>query len=398
MGRTVSRTRENAEYAQNRSARRTKEKSHMFYDYSLLFLVVFLACFGLVMIYTSSYYSAQLAKGDSMYYLKRQGLLVIAGIVAMLIVSKIDYRILLKKIKGIRLSVVMFLYIVTILLLLYVLFFGIELNGARRWIGLGPLGTFQPSDFAKMTAVLTTSYIIYLSPKIVNSFLGFIKVMIIELPVIALIAAENLSTAIVVSAIVAGICFVASKKKMYFIVAGILFAAAIGLYIALGMITGSSGFRAQRIDIWLNVETHEKGYQILQGLYAIASGGIFGKGLGQSLQKLGYVPEAQNDMIFSIICEELGLLGAIAIIAIFMMLLWRILIIAISAPDLFGGLICTGVLVQIAIQVIMNIAVVTNSMPSTGVPLPFISYGGTAVAILLVEMGIVLSVSNQIKQ
>lgn len=128
MGRTVSRTRENAEYAQNRSARRTKEKSHMFYDYSLLFLVVFLACFGLVMIYTSSYYSAQLAKGDSMYYLKRQGLLVIAGIVAMLIVSKIDYRILLKKIKGIRLSVVMFLYIVTILLLLYVLFFGIELN------------------------------------------------------------------------------------------------------------------------------------------------------------------------------------------------------------------------------------------------------------------------------
>lgn len=263
---------------------------------------------------------------------------------------------------------------------------------------MGPLGTFQPSDFAKMTAVLTTSYIIYLSPKIVNSFLGFIKVMIIELPVIALIAAENLSTAIVVSAIVAGICFVASKKKMYFIVAGILFAAAIGLYIALGMITGSSGFRAQRIDIWLNVETHEKGYQILQGLYAIASGGIFGKGLGQSLQKLGYVPEAQNDMIFSIICEELGLLGAIAIIAIFMMLLWRILIIAISAPDLFGGLICTGVLVQIAIQVIMNIAVVTNSMPSTGVPLPFISYGGTAVAILLVEMGIVLSVSNQIKQ
>ena len=276
MGRTVSRTRGSAEFTQRRETGRTKEKSHMFYDYSLLFLVVFLACFGLVMIYTSSYYSAQLTKGDSMYYLKRQGLLVIAGIVVMLIVSRIDYRIFLKKIKGIRLSLVMFMYIVTILLLLYVLFFGIDLNGARRWIGLGPLGTFQPSDFAKMTAVLTTSYIIYLSPNIVNSFMGFVKVMIIELPVIALIAAENLSTAIVVSAIVAGICFVASKKKMYFIVAIVLFAVAVGGYIALGTITGSSGFRAQRIDIWLNVETHVKGYQILQGLYAIASGGIFG--------------------------------------------------------------------------------------------------------------------------
>ena len=227
--------------------------------------------------------------------------------------------------------------------------------------------------------------------------MGFVKVMIIMLPIIGLIAAENLSTAIVVTAIVAGICFVASKKKMYFLVAGGLFATAVAGYIALGTFMGS-GFRAQRVQIWLNVETHPKGFQILQGLYAIASGGMFGKGLGQSMQKLGYVPEAQNDMIFSIICEELGLLGAIAIIFIFLMLLWRILIITISAPDLFGGLICCGVLVHVAIQVIMNVAVVTNSMPSTGVPLPFISYGGTAVAMLLVEMGMVLSVSNQVNR
>lgn len=396
MGRTVSRVRREDGYAEDGETHRTREKGHVYYDYSLLFLVLFLASFGLVMIYSTSYYSAELVQNDSMYYLKRQALLVVAGTIAMLVVSKMDYRLLLGKIKGIKISFIMCIYFLTLGLLIYVLLFGIELNGAKRWIGLGPLGTFQPSDFAKIAAILVTSYIIYLSPKIVNSFTGFVKVVVIMLPIIGLIAAENLSTAIVVSAIVAGICFVASKKKMYFLVAGGLFVAAVAAYIILGTFTGT-GFRAQRIQIWLNVETHVKGFQILQGLYAIASGGMFGKGLGQSVQKLGYVPEAQNDMIFSIICEELGLLGAIAIIAVFMMLLWRILIIAISAPDLFGGLICSGVLVHVAIQVIMNIAVVTNSMPSTGVPLPFISYGGTAVAMLLVEMGMVLSVSNQVK-
>lgn len=397
MTKTMSRTRQDRGYAEDKEVRRTREKSYSYYDYSLLFLVLFLACFGLVMIYSTSYYSAELTKADSMYYLKRQALLVIAGTIAMLVVSKMDYRLLLEKVKGIRISFIMCIYILAIGMLVYVLLFGIEFNGAKRWIGLGPLGTFQPSDFAKIAAILVTSYIIYLSPKIVDSFMGFVKVVIIMLPMIGLIAVENLSTAIVVSAIVAGICFVASKKKMYFFVAGGLFVAAVAAYIVLGTFIGS-GFRAQRIQIWLNVETHEKGFQILQGLYAIASGGMFGKGLGQSVQKLGYVPEAQNDMIFSIICEELGLLGAIAIIVIFLMLLWRILVIAISAPDLFGGLICCGVLVHVAIQVIMNVAVVTNSMPSTGVPLPFISYGGTAVAMLLVEMGMVLSVSNQVSR
>lgn len=396
MGRTVSRVRRDTDYMEERQNERVRGNDHIYYDYSLLFLVLFLACFGLVMIYSTSYYSAELIKDDSMYYLKRQALLVIAGTVAMLTVSKMNYRILLSKLRGVKISFIMCLYILTMGLLIYVLLFGIELNGARRWIGLGPLGTFQPSDFAKITAILVTSYMIYLSPKIVNSFLGFIKVMVIMMPIIALIAKENLSTAIVITAIVAGTCFVASKKKMYFIMSGVLFALVIGAYIVLGTFLGS-GFRAQRIQIWLNVETHEKGFQILQGLYAIASGGIFGKGLGQSVQKLGYVPEAQNDMIFSIICEELGLLGAIAVIVVFLLLLWRIMIIAISAPDLFGGLICCGVLVHVAVQVIMNIAVVTNSMPSTGVPLPFISYGGTAVAMLLVEMGMVLSVSNQVK-
>jgi cell division protein FtsW len=212
------------------------------------------------------------------------------------------------------------------------------------------------------------------------------------LPLIGLIAKENLSTAIVICAIMVGISFVASKKKAYFFIVGGALLTLGTLYIKFG-----EGFRAERIKIWLDVENHEKGFQILQGLYAIASGGIFGTGLGESMQKLGFIPESHYDMIFAIICEELGLFGAIAVILLFLLLIWRLFIIAISAPDLFGGLICVGVLTHIAVQVIINIAVVTNSIPSTGIPLPFISYGGTSVAILLAEMGIVLSVSNQIK-
>ena len=152
----------------------------------------------------------------------------------------------------------------------------------------------------------------------------------------------------------------------------------------------------ERIQIWLDVENHENGFQILQGLYAIASGGLTGTGLGGSMQKLGYVPEAQNDMIFSIICEELGLFGAATVMILFGMLIWRLFMISINAPDLFGGLVGAGILIHIALQVVINIAVVTNSIPSTGIALPFISYGGTSVLVMLGEMGIALSISNQI--
>ena len=175
-------------------------------------------------------------------------------------------------------------------------------------------------------------------------------------------------------------------------IAIILAAVAGAAFIFLG-----EGFRLQRIQIWLDVENHEKGFQILQGLYAIASGGLTGTGLGGSMQKLGYVPEAQNDMIFSIICEELGLFGAATVMILFAMLIWRLFVISINAPDLFGGLVGTGILIHIALQVVINIAVVTNSIPSTGIALPFISYGGTSVLVMLGEIGIALSISNQIK-
>lgn len=370
-----------------------KQEKVVFYDYGLLFIILFLVGFGLIMIYSTSYYSATIHKnGDSMYYLKRQGLLAMVGIVAMLLISKIDYRWVLKPIPKTKIPWVVFIYLVAVVLQTYVLFFGIELNGAKRWIGLGPLGTFQPSDLSKAAVILMIAFMVNQKPRALDSIKGFIMIAIPTGLLLLLIAVENMSTAIVVGLILMFMCYIASRKLWYFLLMGAAGGGLGALYILLG-----EGFRMERIQIWLNVETHEKGGQILQGLYAIASGGAFGKGLGQSMQKLGYVPEAQNDMIFSIICEELGMFGAFAIMLVFILLFWHILQIAMNAPDLFGGMLCSGVLIHVASQVLLNVAVVTNSIPSTGVALPFISYGGTSVMILLAEMGIVLSVSNRIR-
>lgn len=182
--------------------------------------------------------------------------------------------------------------------------------------------------------------------------------------------------------------FVASPKYGQFIFLGAAGAGFMGIFLAL------ESYRLERLAVWKNPEAYEKGYQTLQGLYAIGSGGLFGRGLGQSIQKLGFVPEAQNDMIFSIICEELGLFGACFILMLFLLLIWRFFVIATQAKDLFGALIASGAMAHMMIQVILNIAVVTNTIPNTGITLPFISYGGTSVVFLLVEMGLVLSVSK----
>lgn len=344
------------------------------------------------MIYSTSSYTAQVKFSDSAFFLKKQLVAVVAGVIAMVAVSKIDYHILVKKLPGIPVKLVTIGYFIAIALQVYVLLFGDDINGAKRWINLGPLGTFQPSEISKVVAIVFVAYIVNLLPRSLNRMGGFVRVMIFMLPIIGLIAAENLSTALVVSAISVGICYVASKKKWYYFVFGIFFVAAVAAYIAFG-----DAFRSVRIQVWLDVENHTQGFQILQGLYAIASGGLFGSGLGNSMQKLGFIPESHNDMIFAIICEELGLFGAVAVILLFVLLIWRLFIISINAPDLYGGLICTGILIHIAVQVIINVAVVSNSIPSTGIPLPFISYGGTSIAILLAEMGLALSVSNQIK-
>lgn len=365
-------------------------KLHSYYDYSLLFLILFLVCFGLVMIYSTSSYNAQRMIGNATHYLERQALFAGIGILVMLFVSKIDYRIYINKFPVIRMKPVTILYFICVILQVLVLIIGPEVNGSRRWIET-PLGRFQPSELTKIAIILFTAYIVNTAPKKLDKFSGFLRVVLFIAPLLGLIIIENFSTALICGIIMVAICFVASRKKLYFIISGLLFGALGSVFIFF------VSYRSERIKVWLNVETEPKGYQILQGLYAIASGGVFGKGLGESMQKLGFIPESHNDMIFSVICEELGLFGAFALILLFILLIWRIFIIAINATDLFGGLIATGVLAHIASQVLINIAVVTNTIPSTGIPLPFISYGGSSVMVILFEMGIVLSVSNQIK-
>ncbi|NLL73738.1 MAG: cell division protein FtsW [Clostridiales bacterium] len=368
-----------------------KRKLHSYYDYSLLFLTLFLVCFGLVMIYSTSSYNAQRLYGDATYYLSKQALLGGAGILIMLFVSEVDYRLYITKLPIIRIRPITLLYLLCVFLQIAVIIFGEETKGAKRWLEIKGVGSFQPSELSKIAVILVTAYIVQLAPRKLDKIWGFLRVVLIIGPLLLLVISENFSTGLIIGLIMVAISFVASKKKAYFIVSGTIMGALASLMIFF------VDFRSDRVDAWRNVETHEKGYQILQGLYAIASGGVFGKGLGESMQKLGFIPESHNDMIFSVICEELGLFGAVSLILLFILLLWRIFIIAINAPDLYGGLIATGVLAHIASQVLINIAVVTSTIPSTGIPLPFISYGGSSLMVILFEIGIVLSISNQIK-
>ena len=210
------------------------------------------------------------------------------------------------------------------------------------------------------------------------------------IPIIVIVGIENLSTCIILLAIFFYYDFVATPLLVPFVVIGLIGVAGAG-----GLLL-TQGYRMERITVWLDPAASEKGHQTIQGLYAIGSGGLFGKGLGQSMQKLGFLPEANNDMIFSVICEELGLFGALCVLALFFALIWRFMVIAVNAPDLYGSMIVVGVIAHIGIQVFINIAVATNTIPNTGIPLPFISYGGSSLVFMLLEMGLVLSVSRYI--
>lgn len=377
-----------------RAAQRKKSRIKTFtqYDYMLLFMTVGIALFGVLMIYSAGYYRASVF-GQPFRFVKSQLQGLGIGFVLMLAISKIDYQIFIQKTSGrYSLSLSHVAYIVALALQIAVLFIGAEHNGAKRWIEFGPI-QFQPSEISKIAAILFISYAVYRNRRALDSFTGFLCIMAYMMPLIILIAKENLSSAIIIGGISIGMCFVASNKKGYFIICALLLACVMAVYIIFG-----DPFRMERVQIWLNVETHPNALQIKQGLYAIASGGLLGKGLGQSMQKLGYIPEAYNDMIFAVICEELGIVGAALVILAFLVLFWRIVVIACHAPDIFGTMLCVGVMVQLAIQVVINVAVVTNSIPSTGIPLPFISYGGTSEMIMMTEMGLVLGVSRQIKQ
>ncbi|MBR1743925.1 MAG: cell division protein FtsW [Lachnospiraceae bacterium] len=361
------------------------------YDFMLLILILGIALFGVVMIYSAGYYTASL-KNNPFLYVRTQLACVVGGFIIMVIISRLDYQILIQRFGNLRVRLVHVLYVTALILQASVLVIGQDINGAKRWLKIGPI-SFQPSEVSKIAVIVFIAYAVYKNRRALDEFQGFIRIAVYVSPLILLILKENMSSAIIVAGIMFGMCFVASKKKLYFaVILGVLVLGGAAVIIF------GAGFRLSRIEMWRDVENHAGAFQIRQGLYAIASGGLFGKGLGESMQKLGFIPEAYNDMIFSVVCEELGVVGAAIVIFAFLALLWRIVVIACHAPDIFGTMLCVGVMIQLAIQVIINIAVVTNTIPSTGIPLPFISYGGTSVMIIMVEMGMVLSVSRQIKQ
>lgn len=379
-----------------RKKKRVRAKSQsQYFDFSMLAVLIFLICFGLVMLYSTSSYSALVTYGDSMHYFKRQLIFCVMGLIVLYVVAKIDYHIYIKWAKA--------LYILSVFLMLLVKTpLGKEVNGAKRWIQLPFDQQFQPAEVAKIAVILFIPVLICQMGKEVRTLSGIFRILAWGAfsSVCVLFLTDNLSTAIIVMGITCIMVFVVHPKTAPFVV---LITAGIGVILVAVQIMGrvlvtSENFRMRRILVWLAPEEHasEGGYQIMQALYAIGSGGFFGKGLGNSAQKM-VIPEVQNDMILSIICEELGVFGAIMVLVLFGMLLYRLLFIAQNAPDIYGSLIVTGIFAHIALQVILNVAVVINLIPTTGITLPFISYGGTSILFLTVEMGIALGVSRKIK-
>ena len=377
---------------------RVKKKEHSiaYFDYSLLAILICLICFGLVMLYSTSSYSAMMKQnGDSLFYFKRQVLFCIVGLIGMWIVSRIDYHWYFERSK--------FFYFISIFMMFLVKTpLGKEVNGAKRWIKLPFEQQLQPAEMAKVAIILFIPALICTMGREIKTLEGIEKVLAWGAfsAAVVFIITENLSTAIIVMGITCIMIFVVHPKTRIFIIiaVGIILIGIVGARV-LGMAMETSGnFRLRRILVWLNPEKYasEGGYQIMQALYAIGSGGFFGKGLGNSAQKM-IIPEVQNDMILSIICEELGVFGAIMVLILFGMLLYRLLFIAQNAPDLYGSLVVSGIFAHIALQVILNVMVVINCIPTTGITLPFISYGGTSVLFLMAEMGLALGVSSKIK-
>ena len=352
-------------------------------DYVLLILVLLLVVFGLVVLYSTSAYNGRVKFADPAYYLRKQFFATSIGLFSMYLVSCMDYR---------RLQNYAWIgYGIALMLSTAVLFVGREYNGSKRWLALGPL-SFQPCEYAKLAVVVLLAAIVSRNASHMKSWKYMFLVILLILPVVGLVGSNNLSTAIIILGIAVILIFVANPQFLPFLWIGGTGVGFIGIFLSL------ESYRLERLAIWRNPELYEKGYQTMQGLYAIGSGGLFGVGLGESMQKLGFVPEAQNDMIFSIICEELGLTGAVAVLVIFGLLIWRLMVIATWTKDLFGALLAAGVMGHIMIQVILNVAVVTNTIPNTGITLPFVSYGGTSVVFLLLEMGIALSVSRGVRK
>jgi len=377
-------------------------------DTNLIVITMFLLVFGLIMVYSASYYKASMSKAfgyDSMHFLKNQALMSAVGLVVMLAVSNVNYHILKKK----PMIILALVLSVILTLVLKIPALSITANGATRWVKFGPI-SFQVAEPVKIAVIVVTAW---LADKYGAMEIKWKKFTLKHWAVTAVIMApgvglagflgiisRNMSSALIIALIGMVMYFAWHPKSAIFYVA-ILGALALGgvlIYVIANqpVVDSEEGFRLTRIRAWLDPYSYEsdKSFQSLQALYAIGSGGLFGKGLGNSIQKLTSIPEPYNDFIFAIVCEELGVMGASLLMLMYIYLLYRIFIIAQKAEDLFGRMLVIGVFSHIALQVVMNIAVVTAVMPNTGVTLPFISYGGTATIFLLIEIGIVLGVQK----
>lgn len=357
-------------------------------DYTLLVTMVLLVLIGIVMVYSASYYVASTSPrfGNDMFSLVRSQIVAaFMGFAALIVMTNFNYKYLRK------FSLLAFL--VAFVLLVLTILIGDDAGGAQRWLDLPIVGRFQPSEVAKLALIMLISHMISQNKELADKMLGIVKLGIpIGIMILMIgIGTNNMSSAIIVAIIGFGIIFVASKMTIPFIIAGGIATAGLVFVLSTGL-----GFRAGRFAAWLDpfADPTNTGFQIIQSLFAIGSGGMFGLGLGQSRQKLGFIPEAHNDIIFSVIAEELGFIGASLVLFLFGVYLWRAIKIAFNARDLYGCLLATGCALMVGSQAIINIAVVTNSIPNTGVPLPFISHGGTSLLVMMTATGILLNISR----
>lgn len=362
-------------------------------DFILCVTIFLLLALGIVMVLSASAPSSLSTWGNSYYYVIRQAIFAVIGIFLMFFVSKIDYRIYKKFYK--------IAYWASIIALASVILpvVGSGAKGATRWLDLG-IVRFQPSELAKIGLIVFYAGYLTEHRTELNTFWdGFVKPLLYMVPPVAILffLQDHLSASIIVIAVVSIMMIMAGTKLKYFLTAG-LSAGCAGLagMFMLAELTGKGDFRLTRLTTFLNpwADATGAGWQVIQGLYAIGSGGLFGVGLGQSKQKYLYIPEPHNDFIFAVLAEELGFIGCVAVIALFAIFIWRGVLTAMKATDCFGSLLAVGITSLIGLQAIMNIAVVTSSMPATGISLPFFSYGGTSLVILLCSVGILLNISR----
>lgn len=362
-------------------------------DLPFLLLTLLLTIMGLVMLFSASFPSANYESGDPAYYLKRQGLFALLGLAAMLAMARMDYH----RLRGMA-KILMYVS-VFLLALVLVPGVGITQNRATRWLGKAGVLTFQPSEIAKLAIIVYFADSISKKKNLMENFKYGVRPYILILGFFAglMLLEPHLSGTILIVGTGIVLMIVGGLDKRW-IIGGISGVAAVGLIYVKLVEAGIISYGADRIRMWKDpwIDALDEGYQMCQSLIAIGSGGLTGVGLGKGRQKFLYLPEEHNDFIFAVVCEELGLIGATLVMLVFALLILRGFWVALQARDRFGALLVVGVMTQISLQTFLNIAVVSGLVPATGISLPFFSYGGTALALQLFEMGIVLSVSRQI--